>query len=350
VFVAPITPRQKAIADCFGEVLGVGRVGLHDNFFELGGDSLKATELLMLFSQTLGGSPMPELLNGEGTVHAIDRDLDRQGPPECMVRMQAAGNLTPVFCLHDGYGQVWSYRQLVRLLGTDRPVFGVQYPGPAPRLDGRVPLQEMAQRYVKEIQAVQATGPYYLLGQCFGGLVAFEVAQQLRTMGETVAMLVLIDTRYPAGLFSQLLGRVKRVVRWLTEPRQSFRQRLEFAGNRLIGFFKWVRNEIVVRSPWPNLHFSKASDRGPAKVGQDSMIASRQIEYRYRPRPYSGAMALISPGPPHNQLGWQRVANDGLRVIEIPVTDHGYEISHLTRDPAVARLASELRMLFDTVD
>jgi hypothetical protein len=80
------------------------------------------------------------------------------------------------------------------------------------------------------------------------------------------------------------------------------------------------------------------------------MIASRQIEYRYRPRPYSGAMALISPGPPHNQLGWQRVANDGLRVIEIPVTDHGYEISHLTRDPAVARLASELRMLFDTVD
>src|SRR5205085_533422 len=42
-------------------------------------------------------------------------------------------------------------------------------------------------------------GPYLLGGWSFGGLVAFEMAQQLLRDGQEVAGLALIDTRSPAA-------------------------------------------------------------------------------------------------------------------------------------------------------
>src|SRR5262249_29045874 len=44
---------------------------------------------------------------------------------------------------------------------------------------------------------LQPNGPYYLLGACFGALVAFEMAQQLEAQGETVGLLVLMDPPRP---------------------------------------------------------------------------------------------------------------------------------------------------------
>jgi thioesterase domain-containing protein len=44
------------------------------------------------------------------------------------------------------------------------------------------------------MRAVQPSGPYYLGGYCFGGTVAFEIAQQLHAAGERVDLLLLLDT------------------------------------------------------------------------------------------------------------------------------------------------------------
>ena len=48
-------------------------------------------------------------------------------------------------------------------------------------------VQEIAAGYIEEIRTVQPKGPYYLGGHSFGGLVAFEMAQQLNQLGEDVA-------------------------------------------------------------------------------------------------------------------------------------------------------------------
>jgi thioesterase domain-containing protein len=55
----------------------------------------------------------------------------------------------------------------------------------------------MAADYLKEIRALQPEGPYFLGGFSLGGLVAFEMAQQLRQQGQAVALLVLIDPTSP---------------------------------------------------------------------------------------------------------------------------------------------------------
>jgi acyl carrier protein len=45
-FVAPRTPVEEVLAEIWGKMLGVEKVGIHDNFFELGGHSLIATQIL----------------------------------------------------------------------------------------------------------------------------------------------------------------------------------------------------------------------------------------------------------------------------------------------------------------
>ena len=50
----------------------------------------------------------------------------------------------------------------------------------------------MAAHYVAAIQTVQ--GPYFLGGWSLGGVVAFEMAQQLQKQGQEVALLAIIDS------------------------------------------------------------------------------------------------------------------------------------------------------------
>jgi amino acid adenylation domain-containing protein/non-ribosomal peptide synthase protein (TIGR01720 family) len=45
-YTAPRTPAESAIAQIWGAVLGVDRVGIHDHFFELGGDSILSIQVI----------------------------------------------------------------------------------------------------------------------------------------------------------------------------------------------------------------------------------------------------------------------------------------------------------------
>ena len=58
-------------------------------------------------------------------------------------------------------------------------------------------MEEIAADYVREIRAVQPNGPYFVGGYCFGGLVTFEIAQQLSARGEQVALSMLLSIVAP---------------------------------------------------------------------------------------------------------------------------------------------------------
>ena len=119
-------------------------------------------------------------------------------PWRSLVAVRASGSRPPLFAVHDGSGMALFYREFTRLLGPDQPVFGLQARG----LDGGEPLQtrieEMAASYLDEVRRVQPAGPYYLLGDCVGGLIAYEMARQLQSVGEEVGLLAMIEA-YPIG-------------------------------------------------------------------------------------------------------------------------------------------------------
>lgn len=55
-------------------------------------------------------------------------------------------------------------------------------------------VRQMAKSYIRMIKQIQRHGPYYLAGQSFGGLVAYEIANILTEQDEDVAFMAMIDT------------------------------------------------------------------------------------------------------------------------------------------------------------
>jgi amino acid adenylation domain-containing protein len=199
---APQTPREGLLCRIFGEVLDVAGMSVDDNFFDLGGHSLLATGLVGRIRADLGvrlgirdlfAAPTPA-----GLAALLDGGAGAGGALDVLLPLRATGERPPLFCVHPAAGISWVYSGLLRLLGPDQPVYGLQARG----LDGCAPLaasvEEAAEDYVAQLRAVRPTGPYHLLGWSFGGNVAHAMAVRLRADGEDVALLALLDA-YPAA-------------------------------------------------------------------------------------------------------------------------------------------------------
>ena len=188
---------QRQLIKIWEGVLGRERIGIRDNFFELGGHSLLAVRVMNRVEQACGKRVPVATLFQAPTVEQLAGLLRREGwAPSwsSLVTIQGSGTKPPFFCVHGIGGGVLGYRDLARRLGPDQPVYGLQAQG----LDGKRPchrrVEEMAAYYIEEIRRVQPEGPYYLGGLSFGGVVAFEMARQLRTQNQEVALVVLLDT------------------------------------------------------------------------------------------------------------------------------------------------------------
>lgn len=55
-------------------------------------------------------------------------------------------------------------------------------------------IPAIASKYIEVLKAHQPEGPYFLGGWCYGGMVAYEMACQLRNAGEDVPLLVMLDS------------------------------------------------------------------------------------------------------------------------------------------------------------
>ena len=108
---------------------------------------------------------------------------------------------SPIFYVHPLGGFVACYIELAGLLASEHPFYALQSPGV--EIDPNAvswdveSIEGLARKYIHELRLVEPRGPYHLGGWSFGGVVAFEMARQLRTGGESIASLVLLDTFFP---------------------------------------------------------------------------------------------------------------------------------------------------------
>ena len=196
----PRTPQEQVLCGLYAEVLALPAVGIDDNFFELGGHSLLATRLIDRIKQTLGNQLGFRGLLEAPTVAELARRLGvdtSEEPFEVIMPLRSSGTGPALFCVHPMGGPSWVYSPLLMHVGPDFPVYGLQprnlaRPEPMPES-----IAAMAADYVAQMRGVQPKGPYHVLGHSFGGIVAHEMAVQLREAGEEVALLgVLAD--YPS--------------------------------------------------------------------------------------------------------------------------------------------------------
>ena len=351
----PRTPTEKALAQIWSTTLGLDDVGVEDDFFELGGHSLLAVRLFARIEKALG-VPLPlATLFQASTIERQALLIDRrelQAPWRALVPIQPAGSRAPLFAVPGLGGEVVVFDPLARLLGSDQPFYGLQPRG----LDGRQPpftrVEEMAEHYLAEVRAVQPRGPYFLMGVCMGGLVAFEIAQRLQAAGEQVAFLALLDVRPPA--------RPPR--RWAPAGRQHFSTvvvRLVASRLAAYGSVLWQRpsrrqaREVVGRLRQVFAHVSTTDPlrgvRGEL-YGELVTRANAVAMRHYVPRRYGGSLVLVLAADrkyargTDRRLAWRDLATGGVDICVVPGADSGLTLVQ----PNVRFLAEEFRARLTT--
>ena len=182
-------------------VLGHDEFDLDDDFFDVGGDSILATWVVTELSQALRREVELSLFLDAGTVEGIAQalealDVQTTGNAQRseLVTLEAGpSNRTFVF-VHPLGGELLAYRALARSIRSRLRVLGLRLRLASETDPPTISLPEIAAVHVEQLVLIQPTGPYLLAGWSFGGVLAYEIAQQLRQRGEQVAFLGLIDT------------------------------------------------------------------------------------------------------------------------------------------------------------
>ncbi|MGH8002354.1 MAG: thioesterase domain-containing protein, partial [Brasilonema sp.] len=362
--VAPRNELERQIASIWQEVLNLPQVSIHDNFFELGGHSLLAVKLFAQIEKKFGTKLPLAILFQSGTVEALAKMLApeqeataHQSLPEgleedtsdttwsSLVAIQPNGSKPPLFCIHPRGGEILCYRSLAMHLGSDQPVYGLQPQG----LDGEQPLltrvEDMAALYIKEMQTIQPKGPYYIAGYSFGGIVAYEIAQEFYRQGEKVGILAMIDSNRPG-----------------TEKRLPFVLRVfEHINNFVEQGPVYLQQKLVGWSEWGTYHIRDKYKLFLEKPGQlpegDNHLnivgANDQALSQYTFQQYPGRMTLLRTDDKNRDdeatgmqfeplFGWGEFVGEGIDVHHIPG-------SHLTilDEPYVQVLAEKLKLCLE---
>ncbi|MBD2096189.1 amino acid adenylation domain-containing protein [Trichocoleus sp. FACHB-591] len=361
---APRTLLEKKLANIWAEVLHLEQVGIDENFFALGGDSFLALRLMEQVQQQFGQSLPLSMLFLAPTVEQLAKQLSSPDSLDWspLVPLQPAGTKPPFFCIHPVMGMVLPYAELARRMGTEQPFYGLQPFG----LDGQQPplksIEQMASHYIQAIRAVQPRGPYYLGGWSFGGLVAFEMAQQLRQAGHEVALLALLDTLAPIPTNQPSFGESWRfLITTVLKSLPSFG--LDYFRLLIASLSEtfWKRRSRL------NQIRSKTLRAAPSRLPPDSQLrllkelalspmlrifyANSQAVRRYIPRIYSGPITLFKSSQfksskPLSQakddfLGWHSLTTTKIKTHVIP-GDH----FSILKQPHVQVLAEQLRTYF----
>ncbi|HEX7240246.1 MAG TPA: amino acid adenylation domain-containing protein, partial [Longimicrobiaceae bacterium] len=298
---APRDATEAALRDVWSAVLGVERVGVRDDFFDLGGHSLSAIRLVARVNEAFGVAlPTAALLRAR-TVRELAEVLREHGAgaaASALVPIQPHGSRPPLFCVHAAAGTVLQYLPLAERLGPDQPLYGLEA---LPRAAGAdVELEELAAEYVEAVLAARPEGPFRLGGWSLGGVIAFEMARQLRARGEEVDLLLLLDAFPP--LDGQYRGEPDplELLLFLAHDLGYPRGELEALGERLAARSpkerpEWLAEELRARVP--DLAGTGAEEVRERAEGYRRNLAAAA---RYRPAPYEGRTVLVraAEGPP----------------------------------------------------
>ena len=346
----PQTPLEQTLAGIWSELLNVKTVGVNDNFFELGGHSLLAVRLFALIEKHLGKRLPLATLFQSPTVAELAATIEKDWTPKfsSLVAINPSGSKPPFFCVHALGGNVLEYYDLARHLEQEQPFYGLQSRGLNENLPPDTRVEEMAAHYIKEMREVQPEGPYFIGGRSLGGMVAFEMAQQLRAQGQSIGLLALLDT-YPSGYaklfrdeatFPATLRRAaKRTKAHLVNIQGlSVNDGLAYVVDKARFAPRKLKSQV-----WRRVYSSyEKLDRPLPHTFRDVKEFNSLAVREYAPQIYDGCVTLFwASGDLRTSIdlvaGWRALAGGGIEVHEIPG-------SHLdiVKEPHVQELAEKL--------
>jgi amino acid adenylation domain-containing protein len=331
---APRGAIEERLAAIWREILGVRGIGRHDSFFDLGGHSLLVAKLLRRVERDFGRTIGMAAFFRAHHLDAMACLLASDAPTEAdngLVPLQPRGERQPLLWLDAGP----TFLPLSQEIGMEQPFFGVPVDPILEREIGRTTaFEDIAGHVVAAIRQAHPHGPYLLGGWCTSGILAYEVARQLRDAGEDVPLLVLAHSMNPIE-YERIGGWRLRWSKLLFHASQLLRQsrgnRLGYIGARIMAVLEEMR---ISRAR------TAAGTHGALRAVLD------RSAYAYRPRPYPGDVLLFQPSERVDVLdavpGWSQVVGGRLETHEI-VGGHRsmLQYPHVAEFGALVRAALE---------
>jgi thioesterase domain-containing protein/acyl carrier protein len=352
-YVKPSSVAEEVIAGIWSEVLGIEEVGVEDNFFDLGGHSLLALRVMAriksLFEYEL---PLATLFEGP-TIAALSSIIKQRNirPPSRLVSIRREGTKTPMFFIHPIGGAVLCYAPLSRRLGPDQPFYGIQALADEEPIDN---LEQIAALYIEVIKRAQPEGPYVLGGWSFGGLLAFEMAQQLSRNRDKVKAVAILDSNSP-GSFDPLdeddplaiiapLAGLLRINKPLEIDEKQFRSLDQEA--QLLHIANLAKKENIISQETPLARVQLAINNFKAKAKAAQSYVARQ---------YPGRLAFFKSSemfPEHQEMlktdptwGWSKYSSNPVEVFMVPGAHED-----MVSEPQVQVLAQKLAAWIDGIE
>jgi len=350
-YIAPITSFEIKLVEIWQTFLGIEAIGIEDDFFDLGGDSLLAVQLAAYLRTELQVNLGTQALLSASTIAKLAILLtptetsipESTNELELLVKIKEGDPLRPALVMiHPVGGYVYFYRELAQLLSNEQAVYAIEAQGVDGKTEPLFQVEKMARQYIQQLQKHQPKGPYLLGGSSFGGMIAYEMAQQLTEQGEEIALLALIDTPGPEHMPTGIINDDADVMAYV----------LEVGRNIKISAEELRAMNEQDRWQW----FVEKTDAGDTESGQsqsqifmDLFRANTQAMFAYQPQAWAGkavffrAMEKDAHNAKTPEKAWGNLVLGGMDIYDIPG-------NHITMNelPHVLFLAEQLQYCIDS--
>jgi amino acid adenylation domain-containing protein len=356
VHVAPATPAQRELASLWCELLALKGVGVHDDFFALGGDSLSAVRLVNQINAHCGVrlrvADLYEHPTIEGLARLVETVPETGRGTAAIVTLKAGDGPLPLYIFHTGPKEV-RFAQLI----DRRPIYSIEQPWPDAWLRGSEPgaarsipsAEEIVAPLVDLVLEHTRGRPFALAGHSTKGLLAFELARQVRARGGRPELMVLFDTwrDHPTRL-RVALHRWRRALKTRDDAGRVWESGAAVLRAAARQLARKARNALW---PWLGLHVPKGGEYELTSVfNQDGVLqrwsrvepvyAKVAATYRPQPQPMAGILFTAAKATDFDAraidatMGWGGLFERGLDLVPVPA-DHDFTIG--PDDPALAR-------------
>ncbi len=365
-FVAPRTELEEALAEIWCDILGTDQIGIHDNFFEMGGHSLwlirLATRVQALIGRDISIGKLYELNTIANQAEFLSAESSTNQPcVSSLLRLRGGDAKPPLIFMPDASGHPFIDQSIIDNLPGDQPIYAVRLATCASDATRLIALKSVAAECAAVLARSAVKKPFVLVGYSYGGLVAYELACQLKASGQPPLDAIVIDTGPSPSRNTSLLHGLqigwwfaKNLPWWFYQNMADDKIRHQL--KRSLHFCKYLWQRCRGRSPemceekWRASHEIMSNDR-LTTLEKEIMLERIDGFFRYQPPPYPGHVTVFCAHvrPLYHSLepdlGWRSVDVGTLDIVHIP----GNHTSIL-RPPHSNALAKGLTAVLERLD
>ena len=342
-----MTHTERKLAQIWMDILDVKSVGLNDNFFDLGGDSLAAAELFLEIEEEFHVQISVDDLFDGNTVRELARIVESGNESDFsfLVKIKDGDEGKPLFFVHSGDGEIVTYHGLSKLMKRNRSLWGLKFSRDA---DWNYPVDfdQLAERYIQEIKTVQPHGPYRLIGNCHGGVLAYHLACRLNDRGDKVSFLAMFDPLMGSASSGKgKFGMRKRIWYALVDTKErSVRELPSIIVKKTASFFRVMKFMVQYRL----YHYACKNDLEKISSFVSSLVILKKAKEITPLEAYKGKAHYFLPsktakGSVFSIDYWKKLAAD-VEVVEFEGT-HNYMTSN-----NAPSLAMKLEDILEKID